>query len=142
MSGPVKPVALARVPGRSPALRLAVVVGASATLARTHLRVALHHDADLEIVAEACTRWDAGETLRELQPDAAVVEIGLLSTTEFFLQGWGPVWRCTRIVAVGPDDPALARRLAAMGVAAYVPWGRVADELCAAVRGACSPAIS
>jgi hypothetical protein len=102
----------------------------------------LRHHLELEIVAEACTRWDAGETQRDLQPDAAVVEVGLLSTTDFFLHGWGPVWRCTRIVAVGPDEPALAHRLAAMGVAAYVPWDRVAGELADAVRGACSPAVA
>ena len=119
-----------------------LVLAASAGRARAQLRDALHHHANLEIVAEACTRWDAGETLRELQPDVAVVEIGLLSTTEFFLHGWGPVWRCTRIVAVGPDDAALAERLAAMGAAAYVPWGRVPDELADALHGACARSIS
>jgi DNA-binding NarL/FixJ family response regulator len=138
MFGSVNPAPAARAPRTSPAPRLAVVVAASAARARAQLRVAFEHHADLEIVAEACTRWDAGEVLRELQPDAAVVEIGLLSTTEFFLHGWGSVWRCTQIVAVGPDDPALASRLGAMGAAAYVPCDRVTDELCDAVRGACA----
>jgi DNA-binding NarL/FixJ family response regulator len=95
---------------------------------RAAIRAALD-PADCRVVAEACARWPAGQLLRELEPDVAVVDITLLSTTDFFLTGWGPVSRCTRVVAVGPDDPQLARRLIAHGAAAYVPVGRLGEEL-------------
>lgn len=94
-----------------------------------------HH---IQIVAEACGRSQAGELLRTLEPDVAIVHVGVLSTREFFLTGWGPVSRATRIVAVGPDDPHLARLLLAHGAASYVPLDRLADELpaCLGVQGA------
>jgi hypothetical protein len=53
----------------------------------------------------------------------------MLATHEFFLTGWGPVSRDVRIIAVGPDDPHLARLLLAHGAAAYVPVDRLAEEL-------------
>lgn len=85
--------------------------------------------ARVRVVGEACHRWDAGELLRDLQPDAVLVDVSLLATREFFLTGWGPVSRATRVVAVGPADPHLARMLLAHGVSAYISHDRLAEEL-------------
>src|SRR3954454_1033972 len=71
---------------------------------RTALRAAVA-GAGAEVVAEACDRWQAGEALRSLEPDVAVVDARLLSTDEVFLTGWGPVARCTRVGAVGDERP-------------------------------------
>lgn len=94
-----------------------ILVGRSPA-ARERLRRVL--PADARVVGAACHRWDAGELIRQRNPDVAVVDTSLLSTTEFFLSGWGAVPRTTRIVAVGPADPALERRLRTMGCADYV----------------------
>lgn len=83
----------------------------------------------VRVVAEARGRWQAGELVRALAPEIALVDVGLLACREFFLSGWGPVSRSTRIVAVGPDDPHLAHLLLAQGAAAYVPLARLHEEL-------------
>lgn len=98
----------------------ALLVGRSRA-ARERLREVL--DPDTRVVGEACHRWDAGELIRRLDPDIAVVDTSLLSTTEFFLAGWGAVPHSTRIVAVGPGDPELEHRLRAMGASDYVTTG-------------------
>ncbi len=95
----------------------AVVVGRSRAT-RERLRHVLAPD--VRGVGGACHRGGAGGLIRRTDPDVAVVDTSLLSTTEFFLSGWGDVPRTTRIVAVGPGDPELERRLRAMGVADYV----------------------
>jgi DNA-binding NarL/FixJ family response regulator len=104
---------------------------------RASIRAALDPH-EVRVIAEACGRWQGGELLRALEPEAAIVGVSLLSTREFFLTGWGPVSRCTRIIAVGPDDPHLARLLLSHGAAAYVPVDRMAEELPACLAG--SPA--
>jgi AmiR/NasT family two-component response regulator len=95
----------------------AILVGRSSA-ERERLRQVL--PAGAHVVGEAGHRWDAGELIRTLDPDVAVVDVSMLSTTEFFLCGWGDVPRTTRIVAVGPGDPELERRLRAAGAADYV----------------------
>jgi DNA-binding NarL/FixJ family response regulator len=89
-----------------------------------------------DVVAEARGRWQAGELVRALRPEAAVVDVSLLATREFFLCGWGPVSRETRIVAVGPPDPHLAAQLLAHGAAAYLPLDQLAERLPACLQGA------
>jgi hypothetical protein len=116
---------------------LTVLIAARDARTRDAVRSALD-PAGVRVVAEACGCWHGGELLRALAPDAAVVGVNLLCTHEFFLTGWGPVSRDVRILAVGPDDPHLARLLLAHGVAAYVPVDRLADELPACLAG--SPA--
>jgi hypothetical protein len=51
------------------------------------------------------------------------------------------VSRETRIVAVGPDDADLARRITVQGCARYVARDRLAAELAPAVGEACSPVM-
>jgi AmiR/NasT family two-component response regulator len=99
---------------------------------RSALRAAVA-GAGAEVVAEACGRWQAGEALRSLEPDVAVVDARLLSTDEFFLTGWGPVARCTRFVAVGDEHPHTVAHLQAMGVAACVVTERLDQELATAI---------
>ncbi len=113
---------------------LTVIIAARDRLGRMAIRTALE-TADVRVVGEAAGRWDAGDLLRRLEPDVAVVDSNLLSCRDFFLTGWGPVSRRTRIVVVGPDDPQLAGRLTAMGAAGYVARSRVADDLPSSVVG-------
>ena len=115
-----------------------VVLAAPSGQTRAVMRAALDPRA-VRVAGEACTRWDAGECARATAPDVVVADADLLSMRDFFLTGWGPVSRETRIVAVGPDDDDLARRLALGGVAAYVRRDRVGAELAPAVAGARSP---
>jgi DNA-binding NarL/FixJ family response regulator len=117
-----------------------VVLAAPDRRARARMRAALDPRA-VAVAGEACTRWDAGECVRATLPDAAVVDVELLSTRDFFLQGWGPVSRDTRIVAVGPDDDHLRRRLCEQGAAAYVTRDRLADELAGAVSAVRLPVM-
>jgi hypothetical protein len=92
---------------------------------------------DLDVVGSVGSRAAAGDALRRLAPDVAVIEVCLVCVSEFILQGWGPVSRATRLVIVGHEDSTgLARRLVAMGAIAYVPLGRAPDELADAVRAA------
>jgi DNA-binding NarL/FixJ family response regulator len=107
-------------------------------------REAIHAALDsreVRVVAEACGRWNAGELVRRLNPDAVVVGVSLLATREFFLTGWGPVSRDVHMIAVGPDDPHVAGLLLAHGVAAYVPVDRLTDELPGCLRDARSTAL-
>ena len=113
---------------------LTVLIAARDARTRDAVRSALD-PAGVHVVAEACGRWHSGELLRALAPDAAVVGVSLLCTHDFFLTGWGPVSRDVRILAVGPDDPHLARLLLAHGAAVYVPVDRLADELPACLAG-------
>jgi DNA-binding NarL/FixJ family response regulator len=114
-----------------------VLIVARDAWTRDAVRAALD-PADVRVVAQACGSAQGGEQLRALAPDAAVVGVNLLCTREFFLTGWGPVSRDVRIIAVGPDDPHLARLLLAHGAAAYVAVDRLAAELPACLAG--SPA--
>jgi DNA-binding NarL/FixJ family response regulator len=112
-----------------------VVLAAPAHGARAAMRAALDPDA-ARVAGEACTRWAAGERVRDTGAHVVVADVGLLSGRDFFLRGWGPVSRDTRVVAVGPDDPVLRHCLRVQGVAAYVVRDRMADELPAAVAPA------
>jgi AmiR/NasT family two-component response regulator len=112
-----------------------VVLAAPRGRTRAAMRAALDPRA-VRVAGEACTRWDAGECARATDPDVVVADADLLSMRDFFLSGWGPVSRETRIVAVGPADDDLARRLALGGVAAYVVRDRVGEELAPAVTAA------
>jgi DNA-binding NarL/FixJ family response regulator len=96
---------------------------------------------EVAIAGEACTRWDAGELARAVEPDVAVVDVGLLSSRDFFLRGWGSVSRATRIVAVGPADEHLARSITVQGCTRYVARDRLDDELAPAVADACTPVM-
>jgi DNA-binding NarL/FixJ family response regulator len=122
------------------AARITVVLAAPHRRMRAAMRGALD-PREVRIAGEACTRWDAGELVRSTAADAAVVDCDLLSTRDFFLTGWGPVSRETRIVAVGPDDADLARRITVQGCARYVARDRLAAELAPAVSEACSPVM-
>jgi DNA-binding NarL/FixJ family response regulator len=114
-------------------MSVSVLVAGSSAGTRSLLRKAAQGSAEIDVVGEAASRWHGGELLRELAPDVAVVDVALLSTCDFFLQGWGPVSRCTRIVVVGCPDPVLEHRLLTMGACAYLPWDRVAGELASVV---------
>jgi hypothetical protein len=115
-----------------------VVLAAPRGHTRAAMRAALDPGA-VRVAGEACTRWDAGECARATDADVVVADADLLSMRDFFLSGWGPVSRETGIVAVGPDDDDLARRLALGGAAAYVVRDRMGGELAGAVAGARSP---
>jgi DNA-binding NarL/FixJ family response regulator len=117
---------------------IVVVLAAPHRRTRAAMRSALDLRA-VRVAGEACTRWDAGELVRSTGPDAVVVDSDMLSARDFFLTGWGPVSRETRIVAVGPDDTHLARHITVQGCATYVVRDRLADELAAAVADACTP---
>jgi DNA-binding NarL/FixJ family response regulator len=100
-------------------------------------RRALSSDPALHVVAEAHTRSQAAAAIARTDPAVAVVDVGLLSPSEFFLSGWGPVSRATRLVVVGRDaHPETARRLLVQGAAAYVPAPEVSARLAGAVRAA------
>jgi two-component system response regulator DesR len=121
-------------------MSVSVVIAGPTARCRGALYDALQGRTELEVVGEAATRSHAGDVLRMLAPDVAVVDLALLSTCDFFLHGWGPVSRCTRIVVVGPEDPGLAHRLLAMGACAYVPWDRAQGELAVVVGETASAA--
>ena len=128
---------MAGAAGRATVARMSdrtVIIAARERLVRKAIRTALA-TTDVRVVGEAAGRWEAGDLLRRLEPDVAVVDSNLLSCRDFFLTGWGPVSRCIRIVVVGPDDPQLAGRLTAMGAAGYVARSRVADDLRSSVAG-------
>lgn len=112
---------------------ITVVVAGLGSHARAELRAALAACRGVRIAGEARDPWSAGELTRTVLPDAVVTDVNLLSEHDFFLTGWGPVSREVRIVAVGPDHPAIARRLRACGVAAYVVDDRLAADLPAAL---------
>jgi DNA-binding NarL/FixJ family response regulator len=89
---------------------------------------------DQDVVAVAGSREGAGELLRTLIPQVAVVDICLLSFSDFLFRGWGTVYRDTRVIAVGPDDDRAAALMVAKGAAQYVARPRVEDQLCEAIR--------
>lgn len=98
---------------------------------------ALSADPDVWVIARCVDRWHAAETIRALAPDVAVVDVGLVSLSEAFLAGWGPISRDTAFVVVGHEpSEVVARRLCRQGVCAYVPRSRLAAELPGAVRQA------
>jgi DNA-binding NarL/FixJ family response regulator len=120
---------------------LAVVVANPHRDERERICALVDGEPDLHVIAVASCREDGAQLLWELDPDAAVIEVGLLSACEFPLHGWGLVPRRIRLVAVGfGEDPWLASTLSAAGFAAYLPEARLADELCDALRGPRDPA--
>jgi DNA-binding NarL/FixJ family response regulator len=114
-----------------------VVLAGDACSCVAPARAALAADPALHVVAEAHGRAEAARAIARIEPAVAVVDVGLLALSEFFLTGWGPVSRRTRVVVVGRDpDPGLARRLLAQGAAGYVPAAEIRSRLAATVRAA------
>ena len=98
-----------------------VIAGARCTCAAEAQR-ALVEQHGIRVLANATTRDGAAAAVVTLQPDVAIVDAALLSMSEHFLAGWGPVSQAARFVVVGRDEQGgCARRLMAQGVAAYVP---------------------
>lgn len=90
----------------------------------------------VEVVATATDRFVAGELLRRLEPDVAVIDMALLSTCEFPLHGWGPVPHDIRLIAVGFDtDAATIAHLRSAGFAGLVARQRLAEDLPGLVLG-------
>jgi hypothetical protein len=120
----------------SAAAVIVVVAGAPGTCAAAACD-ALAADPDLRVAARATTRAGAAAAIAATAADVAVVDLGLVSLSEFFLAGWGRVSRATRFVVVGHDaHPRTARRLMTEGVAAYVPATEIPARLTGAVRAA------
>jgi hypothetical protein len=117
-----------------------VLIASRDAATRKAVRTALD-PREVRVVAEACGRWRAGELVRALGPDAVVAGVNLLAAHEFFLAGWGPVSREVSIIAVGPEDPQLARLLVAQGVAAYIVLDRLAEELPACLGAASAAGV-
>lgn len=90
---------------------------------------------DESVVAVAGSREGAGELLRRLIPQIAVVDVCLLSFSDFLFRGWGPVYRDTRVIAIGPEDSqAVGALLVAKGAAHYLCRAHVEEQLCEAIR--------
>ena len=121
-------------------MSVAVVIAGAPGSCAAAARRALAGSPGVRIVATAITRDGAAAAVRRLEPDVAVVDTGLLSLSEFFLTGWGPVSRSTRIVVVGRDEhERCARHLVAQGAAAYVPAPEIGARLADVVRDAPAP---
>lgn len=103
---------------------------------RERIRRIVNGARDLEVVAVGSSREHGSELFWELWPDAAVIDIGLLSACEHPLHGWGSIPGHVRLIAVGAaEDPWTWSRLQAAGFRAYLPQERLEDELCDALRG-------
>lgn len=90
----------------------------------------------VEVVVTATGRFVAGELLRRLEPDVAVIDMALLSTCEFPLHGWGPVPHDIRLIAVGFDTGAATiAHLRSAGFAGLVARQRLAEDLPGLVLG-------
>src|SRR4051812_1165876 len=89
---------------------------------------------DQHLVAVAGSREEAGDLLRRLRPQVAVVDVCLLSFSDFLFRGWGLVYRDTRVIAIGPEDSqAVAGLLVAKGAAQYLCRAQVEEQLCDAI---------
>ncbi|HEU4976968.1 MAG TPA: hypothetical protein VFT50_17905 [Baekduia sp.] len=115
---------------------LSVVVADSHREQRDRIRDLIDAQPDLRVAAMASHREQAAELLWRLEPDVAVIELGLLSACEHPLHGWGLIPGGVRLVALGlGEDPWLTATLRAAGFAAYVREERLDDDLCEALRG-------
>lgn len=104
---------------------------------RERIRHLLNAERDLDVVAVGSSREHGSELFWELWPDAAVIDVGLLSACEYPLHGWGSIPGHVRLIAVGAgEDPWTWSRLRAAGFSAYLPQDRLDDELCDALREA------
>lgn len=102
---------------------------------RERLRALVDHEPDLAVAAVTGHRDEAAQLLWKLEPDAAVIDVGLLSACEFPLHGWGPIPGGICLVAVGlADDSYLASTLRAAGFSAYLPEGRLDEQLGGVLR--------
>jgi DNA-binding NarL/FixJ family response regulator len=104
---------------------------------RERIRGIVDASSELEVAAVAGSREHASELFWELWPDAAIIDVSLLSACEHPLHGWGSIPGEVRLIAVGPaEDPWMCSRLRAAGFCAYLPEDRLDDELCETVREA------
>jgi DNA-binding NarL/FixJ family response regulator len=116
-------------------MSISVVIAEPASVQRDAVVSLVTAAPDEDVVAVAGSREGAGEILRQLSPQVAVVDVCLLSFSDFLFRGWGPVYRDTRVIAVGLEDSrAVAAFLVAKGAAQYVCRARVEEQLCEAIR--------
>jgi len=114
---------------------ISVVIAEPASAQRDAVVSLITAAPDQHVVAVAGSREGAGDLLRRLIPQVAVVDVRLLSFSDFLFRGWGPVYRYTRVIAIGPeDDQAVAALLIAKGAAHYLCRAHVEDQLCEAIR--------
>jgi DNA-binding NarL/FixJ family response regulator len=103
---------------------------------RSELRALLAAHPRLRVLGATGQRDAAADLVNLLEPDAAVIDLALLCSSEFPLEGWRPISRATRLVAIGPaDDEDLDRRLRRAGFAAYLPHARAEAELAGVCLG-------
>ena len=105
---------------------------------RSGLRMLLASEADLEIVGEAGTAQDALRLVELLQPDVALMDIGLpdgsgIETTKAIKLRWPKVAGVA--LTIHEDEEYFFQMLHA-GAAGYVPKRAAPDELLTAVRTA------
>jgi DNA-binding NarL/FixJ family response regulator len=119
---------------------VSVVIAEPASAQRDAVVSLVNAAPDQKVVAVAGSREGAGEILRQLRPQVAVVDVCLLSFTDFLWHGWGPVYRDTQFIAIGPEDSkAVAALVVAKGAAHYLCRAHVEDQLCEAIRNVATP---
>jgi len=123
----------------TPMAPITVVLADPHPAQRRAVRTVLDAHPRLHVLAAAGHREAASELVQVLEPDAIVIDVGLLACSEFPLSGWGPISHATRLVGIGPrDDDQLARWLRRAGFAGYVPAARLSDDLADAVIECCA----
>jgi len=105
---------------------------------RSGLRMLLASEADLEIVGEAGSAQEALACIEQLQPDVALMDIGLpdangIDTTTIIKQRWSKV--AVVALTIHEDEEYFFQMLQA-GAAGYVPKRAAPEELLTAIRAA------
>ena len=127
-----------------------VVIADDHHLVRQGLRALLEHHADVEVVGEAATGYEAVEQATKLQPDVVVMDLsmprldGVQAATRILDMGGA-----TQIVIVSMHaDTTIIYTLVKRGIKGYLLKDALADELMLAIRSAAggklylSPTIS